>query len=168
MSRFVSVWLPHLPIERLKRERAASGVPLPPDDRPFALVGSDARGLTLTAVNAASARDGLLPGLGSPMPAPSARSFSPRPPHPTRMPTRCSRSPAGRPAIARPSMWTATTGCGSTSPACPSLRRRKRAPRRSCATAGAGWPHRAARARRDLRRRACARPLRAPLAVHRP
>jgi len=34
-----------------------------PDDRPFALVGSDAHGLTLTAVNGASARDGLLPSL---------------------------------------------------------------------------------------------------------
>ncbi len=33
------------------------------DDRPFALAGSEARGLTLTAVNGASARDGLLPGL---------------------------------------------------------------------------------------------------------
>jgi len=63
MSRIVSVWLPHLAIERLKRESAASGVPLQPDDRPFALVGSDARGLTLIAVNGASARDGLLPGL---------------------------------------------------------------------------------------------------------
>jgi len=63
MSRIVSVWLPHLPIERLKRESAAHGGPLPPYDRPFALVGSAARGLTLTAVNARSARDGLLPGL---------------------------------------------------------------------------------------------------------
>jgi len=63
MSRIVSVWLPHLAIERLKRESAAGGRTPPPDDRPFALVGSDARGLTLTAVNEASARDGLLPGL---------------------------------------------------------------------------------------------------------
>jgi protein ImuB len=73
MSRIVSVWLPHLPIERLKRERAANGAartPEPsepdisvPEDRPFALVGSDARGLILTAVNARSTRDGLLPGL---------------------------------------------------------------------------------------------------------
>jgi protein ImuB len=63
MSRIVSVWLPQLPIERLKRERAAAGVPQP-DDRPFALVGSDARGLRLTAVNAASVRDGLVPDLG--------------------------------------------------------------------------------------------------------
>jgi len=35
-----------------------------PDDRPFALVGSNARGLNLTAVNARSLRDGLLPGMG--------------------------------------------------------------------------------------------------------
>jgi protein ImuB len=63
MSRIVSVWLPHLAIERLRWESAARGRASPPDDRPFALVGSDARGLTLTAVNARSARDGLLPGL---------------------------------------------------------------------------------------------------------
>lgn len=74
MSRFVSVWLPHLPIERLKRERAErSCAPIPdesvpdesvPDDRPFALVGSEDRGLVLTAVNAGSVREGLVPGLG--------------------------------------------------------------------------------------------------------
>ena len=63
MSRIVSVWLPHLAIERLKRERAASGGTAIPDNRPFALVGSDARGLKLTAVNARSLRDGLLPGV---------------------------------------------------------------------------------------------------------
>jgi protein ImuB len=63
MSRIVSMWLPHLAIERLKRERTASGATLQPDDRPFALVGSDARGLKLTAVNARSLRDGLAPGL---------------------------------------------------------------------------------------------------------
>jgi protein ImuB len=69
MSRFVSIFLPHLPIERLKRERAESGaVPIPdtsvPADRPFALVGSEERGLVLTAVNAESVRQGLAPGLG--------------------------------------------------------------------------------------------------------
>jgi len=63
MSRIVSVWLPYLAIERLRRESAARGRTPPPDERPFALVGNDARGLTLTAVNGASARDGLLPGL---------------------------------------------------------------------------------------------------------
>lgn len=83
MSRMVSVWFPHLPIERLKRDSSPGNsspknlspehsspenlspenAP-PPDDRPFALVGNDARGLKLTAVNIASARNGLLPGLG--------------------------------------------------------------------------------------------------------
>ncbi|MBC8013892.1 MAG: DNA polymerase Y family protein [Methyloceanibacter sp.] len=64
MSRFVSVFLPHLAIERLKRERAASGAAPLTDDRPFALVGSEERGLLLTAVNAASVSEGLFPGLG--------------------------------------------------------------------------------------------------------
>ena len=59
MSRMVSIFLPHLPLERLKR----SGKALP-DDRPFALVGSEERGLLLTAVNAASADQGLIPGMG--------------------------------------------------------------------------------------------------------
>jgi protein ImuB len=79
MSRMISIWLPHWPIERLKRERAAAGeAPLPhecvpdrsvpdksvPDDRPFALVGSEAGGLVLTAVNGPSHGEGLSPGLG--------------------------------------------------------------------------------------------------------
>ena len=59
MSRMVSIFLPHLPLERLKR----SGKALP-DDRPFALVGSEERRLLLTAVNAASAAQGLIPGMG--------------------------------------------------------------------------------------------------------
>lgn len=63
MSRIVSMWLPHLAIERLNRERAASGGAPQPDDQPFALVGSDARGLKLTAVNVRSLRDGLVTGL---------------------------------------------------------------------------------------------------------
>ena len=63
MSRVVSVWFPHLPIERLKREKARARNTPPPDDRPFALVGNDAHGLKLTAVNTASARNGLLPAM---------------------------------------------------------------------------------------------------------
>ena len=63
MSRFVSIFLPHLPIERLKRERTASDAPLE-DDRPLALVGNEERGLVLSAVNAASLGQGLFPGLG--------------------------------------------------------------------------------------------------------
>jgi protein ImuB len=57
----VSVWMPLFPIERLKRE---SGGEWLPDDRPFALVGSGERGLVLTAVNPAAAREGLYPDLG--------------------------------------------------------------------------------------------------------
>jgi protein ImuB len=64
MSRFVSIFLPHLPIERLKQKRAASGAAPLADDRPLALVGNEERGLVLTAVNAASVSQGLFPGLG--------------------------------------------------------------------------------------------------------
>lgn len=63
MSRMICVWLPHLPIERLKRESADTNSTPPPDDHPFALVGSDTRGLTLTAVNAPCLHDGLIPGM---------------------------------------------------------------------------------------------------------
>jgi protein ImuB len=61
MSRMVSVWLPALPIERLKPTR--NGKPFPVD-RPFALVGSEDRGLVLTALNAAAMRAGLSTGMG--------------------------------------------------------------------------------------------------------
>ena len=69
VSPIVSVWLPLFPIERLKRERATrkdGSIPdkSVPNDRPFALVGSEERGLALTAVNAACFRTGLTPGLG--------------------------------------------------------------------------------------------------------
>ena len=65
MSRIVSVWLPHLAIERLKRERAQRGGADAsiPDDRPFALAGSERHGLVLIAVNARCLRDGLAPGM---------------------------------------------------------------------------------------------------------
>jgi len=61
MARMVSVWLPHLPIERLKRESKTRPWPA---DRPFALVGSEERGLMLTALNAQALTAGLYPGLG--------------------------------------------------------------------------------------------------------
>jgi protein ImuB len=57
----VSVWLPALPIERLKLMRNGKLFPV---DRPFALVGSEDRGLLLTALNASAMRAGLSPGLG--------------------------------------------------------------------------------------------------------
>ena len=59
MSWMVSIYLPHLPLDRLKRAGKALT-----DDRPFALVGSEERGLILTAVNGASAAQGLIPGMG--------------------------------------------------------------------------------------------------------
>jgi protein ImuB len=61
MSRMVSVWLPALPIERLKLTRNGNPFPV---DRPFALVGSEDRGLLLTALNRAALHAGLSPGLG--------------------------------------------------------------------------------------------------------
>jgi len=64
MIRFISIFLPRLPLERLKQERAASGAAPLADDRPLALVGNEERGLVLTAVNAASVNQGLFPGLG--------------------------------------------------------------------------------------------------------
>ena len=63
MKRMVCVWLPHLPIERLTRECLEAGSTPPPVDRPFALVGSDVHGLTLTAINGPAFRDGLRIGM---------------------------------------------------------------------------------------------------------
>jgi len=57
----VSVWLPALPIERLKREKQGRPCPV---DRPFAIVGSEDRGLVLTALNEAAVHAGLMPGMG--------------------------------------------------------------------------------------------------------
>ncbi len=74
MSRFVSVFLPHLPIERLKRERSSSGGEPLPADRPLALIGNEERGLFLTALNEAGARAGLSAGLG----LADARAICPR------------------------------------------------------------------------------------------
>jgi protein ImuB len=63
MRRMISVWLPLLSIERLKRERAERrAAPVP--DEPFALVGHEDRGLRLTALNAKAMREGLCPGMG--------------------------------------------------------------------------------------------------------
>ena len=64
MSRFVSIFLPQFALERLQRERAESGAAPLADDKPFALIGSEERGLVLTAVNASSLSQGLFPGLG--------------------------------------------------------------------------------------------------------
>jgi len=60
MTRIVSVWLPHWPIERIIRDGACAA----PPEAPFALVATGEKGVTLTAVNKAAAREGLEPGLG--------------------------------------------------------------------------------------------------------
>lgn len=59
MSRMISVYLPHLPLERLKK----AGNDLT-DDRPFALIANEERGLLLSAINGAARAQGLLPGMG--------------------------------------------------------------------------------------------------------
>ena len=64
MTHIVSVWLPHWPIERLKREMGTGFYTDGLDERPFALVGTGEKGLRLTAVNIAADRESLVPGLG--------------------------------------------------------------------------------------------------------
>lgn len=59
----VCAWFPHLPIERLTRERLRAGYKPPPAKKPFALVGSDTHGLTLSALNTSCRQDGLSPGM---------------------------------------------------------------------------------------------------------
>lgn len=59
MTRIVSLWLPCWPIDRLRRHDPSAV----PDDRPFALVTSGARGIHLTAVNDPAARVGVHAGL---------------------------------------------------------------------------------------------------------
>ena len=71
MHRIVSIWLPHLPIERLRKaEPGAIPADRPKDGRadrsgetPFALVASEARGQVITAVNHAARLEGIGPGL---------------------------------------------------------------------------------------------------------
>lgn len=58
MKRMLSVWLPHWPIERLRRQTPGAL----PDDAPAALVIAGTHGLSVTAVNRPAARDGILPG----------------------------------------------------------------------------------------------------------
>lgn len=59
MKRFVSVWLPDWPIERLRRDEPSSV----PADRPLALVHAGPHGLAITAANASARAAGLGPGL---------------------------------------------------------------------------------------------------------
>ena len=61
MRRFVCVWFPHWPMERLKRARTT---PWPVEDgAPFVLTETGVHGRTLAAVNDAARALGLEPGL---------------------------------------------------------------------------------------------------------
>lgn len=55
MKRILSLWLPVWPVERLRRHVPEAV----PDDQPFALVESGARGIRISAVNAIAAREGV-------------------------------------------------------------------------------------------------------------
>ena len=60
MKRIVSLWFPHWPIERLRRENPGAL----PVDAAFALVGERDRGAMVTAVDAGARRAGIAPGHG--------------------------------------------------------------------------------------------------------
>lgn len=59
MKRFVSVWLPNWPLTRLSRAEPGRV----PEREPFALVDLGARGIVITAPNAAAAREGIVAGM---------------------------------------------------------------------------------------------------------
>src|SRR5579872_4710836 len=58
MRRVMSLWLPHWPIERWRRQH-----PGPPSAKPFVLVNRVGARSLLSAVDAAAAAEGLTPGL---------------------------------------------------------------------------------------------------------
>ena len=64
MTRIVSIWLPHWPIERRQGAAARGGQSLPGDDAPFALADTTHRGLSVSAANSAAQTQGVYPGLG--------------------------------------------------------------------------------------------------------
>ncbi len=60
MRRMLSVWLANWPIDRMRRASPGAA----PVEAPFALVLGAGGRLTITAVNAAARRDGIVPGQG--------------------------------------------------------------------------------------------------------
>jgi protein ImuB len=71
-GRWLSLWLPAWPIERVAAAARRQGEPLPPD-RPLALVAGERGALRLTAVDALASAQGLRPGL----PLADARAICP-------------------------------------------------------------------------------------------
>ena len=61
--RYISLWLPEWPIQRMRLKARRTGRPLPPADAPLALVATDRGVPRLTAVNPAGRALSLTPGL---------------------------------------------------------------------------------------------------------
>ena len=61
--RYLSLWLPEWPLERMRLKARRGGEAFPPEDMPLALVASE-RGIPrLTAVGSAARTLGLVPGM---------------------------------------------------------------------------------------------------------
>ena len=66
VRRVISVWLPRWPIDRLRRARRSTALPLrkpPAEPVPFALTAPGRHGTVLTAVNRQAEAEGLAPGM---------------------------------------------------------------------------------------------------------
>ena len=61
--RYLALWLPEWPIERLRLKARRAGTALPPGSAPFALLAPERGVPRLTAANPAARARGLLPGL---------------------------------------------------------------------------------------------------------
>jgi protein ImuB len=62
-GRYLSLWLPEWPIERMRLKARRNGRPFPPDEAPLALVAPERGVPRLAAVNPAGRASGLGPGL---------------------------------------------------------------------------------------------------------
>ena len=61
--RYLSLWLPEWPIERMRLKARRGGLPFPPEDGPLALVASERGVPRLAAVGRAARALGLAPGM---------------------------------------------------------------------------------------------------------
>ena len=61
--RYLSLWLPEWPIERMRLKARRGGLPFPPEDRPLTLVASERGVPRLTAVGQAARALRLVPGM---------------------------------------------------------------------------------------------------------
>ena len=63
MTRIVSIWLPHWPIERLRATTKGTSAE-PPENEPFALTETNERGLIIKALNSPALALGIRAGIG--------------------------------------------------------------------------------------------------------